>query len=248
MKCHKCKRNMQKIDRRDEMADFDEEATDGQMADYFAAELSGDNGAWNLGIVEYSCSKCKLRIQIINDQLLDYYPLIRAWHEKAAEGDYFARFVFQYLSFIAHIKNNLFYDASGDRMAIQKLKQDNKIKHNYLVMVSQDQELGQIWVEVIEELKSKPLCNSSFDPDCPEVDKWWNNNGSCPTQENGQPRGRVLSVDDWGNMVEFWYGVRNNLFHGGKNPNIRRDVFLVEQAFKTLRPLVDSEIFPCVPA
>lgn len=42
MKCSKCKRAMLKVDRRNEMAEFDDDATDGQMADYLAAELSGD--------------------------------------------------------------------------------------------------------------------------------------------------------------------------------------------------------------
>ena len=45
MKCTKCNRTMAKIDRRDEMADLDEDTTEGQMSDYFAAELSGDHGA-----------------------------------------------------------------------------------------------------------------------------------------------------------------------------------------------------------
>jgi len=58
MKCENCGRKLIKIDRRDEMADFDDDATDGQMADYLAAELSGDNGAWNIGIVEYHCPHC----------------------------------------------------------------------------------------------------------------------------------------------------------------------------------------------
>jgi len=233
---------MRKIDRRDEMADLDEDATDGQIADYFAAEMSGDNGAWNLGIVEYLCSKCNLVVQVVNDQLPNYYPLIRAWHDKAVEGDCFTRFVFQNLSFIAHIKNKLFYDETSDRAAIQRLKKDNRIKQNYLAMVNQNQELSQAWIEIIEELRDKPLHNNSSDPDYPEINKWWNNIESHPNEEDQQPKGRVLSVDDWQNMVEFWYSVRNNLFHGGKNPNIKRDVFLVEGAFKTLRPLVDREL------
>lgn len=33
MKCSRCQRPMHKIDRRDEMAELDDSATDGQMAD-----------------------------------------------------------------------------------------------------------------------------------------------------------------------------------------------------------------------
>jgi hypothetical protein len=43
-------------------------------------------------------------------------------------------------------------------------------------------------------------------------------------------------------MIEFWYGVRNNLFHGGKNPDVKRDYFLVEHAFKTLSKFMDFKV------
>ena len=241
MKCRNCGRQMRKIDRRNEMADLDENATDGQMADYLATELSGDNGGWNLGIVEYRCSNCGFEDQVVNDQLQSYDPLIMAWHKKAASGDCFSQFVFQYLSFIAHIKNKLYYEEISDRSAIQKLKQDDRIKNNYLSMIQQDEELRQAWNEIVEELDSQPLHNSSTDPDHPEIDKWWNSDGKKQNTDDNASNGKVLSLDDWGNMVEFWYGVRNNLFHGGKNPSIGRDVFLVAHAFRTLRPLMESE-------
>ena len=224
------------------MAELDEDATDGQIADYFAAEESGDNGEWNLGIVEYSCAKCDIVVQVVNDQLPDYYPLIIAWHEMAAGGDCFSQFVFQYLSFIAHIKNNLFYEELSDRRAIQRLKQDDRIKNNYLSLIDQARELRQEWIELMKELEREPLHNSSTDPDYPGIDNWWNTKKYQPNEEDKLPKGRVLSLNDWENMVEFWYGVRNNLFHGGKNPRIGRDVFLVEHAFRTLRHLMENEI------
>ncbi|MCG7938895.1 MAG: hypothetical protein JAZ04_08570 [Candidatus Thiodiazotropha lotti] len=233
---------MHKIDRRDEMAELDDSATDGQMADYFAAELSGDNGAWNLGIVEYHCSKCNLYSQVVNDELPSYYPLIEAWHEKASEGDTFSRFVFQYLSFIAHIKNNLYFDAWNDRDAIQQLKRDETIGPKYLKAVTSNNTLTQLWNEVIRELEKKPLHNNSADPDCPIIDKWWNSKENQPNRDSDLPEGRVLSLKDWSNMVEYWYSVRNNLFHGGKNPNAGRDAFLVEHAFQTLRTLMNIEL------
>lgn len=233
---------MYKVDRRDEMADLDDDATDGQMADFFAAELSGDNGAWNLGIVEYYCPKCNLYSQIVNDELHSYYPLIEAWHEKASEGDTFSRFVFQYLAFIAHIKNNLFFDTRSDRMAIQRLKQDHRIGNTYLEAVVNDEDLGRYWSEIITELADKPLHNSTTDPDYPEIDKWWNCTEDQVNRDGDESAGRVHSLEDWPNMVEYWYSVRNNLFHGGKNPNVGRDAFLVEHAFQTLRPLVELEL------
>ena len=242
MKCSKCKRVMLKVDRRNEMAEFDDDATDGQMADYLAAELSGDNSAWNIGIVEYYCTICKLYSQIVNDDLPNYYPLITAWHNKAAEGDTFSRFVFQYLAFIAHVKNNLFYTATNDRQAIQKLKRCEDISDQYLVLVARDEELSQLWIEIISELERKLLRNSSTDPDNPEIDKWWNSIEDQPNRNSLLLYGIVHSLEDWPNMIEYWYSVRNNLFHGGKKPDARRDAFLVEHAFQTLRPLMNIRL------
>ncbi|MBN4078636.1 hypothetical protein JYT96_01365 [Gammaproteobacteria bacterium AH-315-C21] len=224
------------------MDDLDDDSTGGQIADYLAAEQSGDNGAWNMGIVEYLCPKCKVVVQIMNDELTSYNPLIIAWHDKAADGDWFARFVFEYLSFVSHIKNNLYISENSDRDAIQALKQDERIAHNYLERIEGDADLSNAWNEVIEELNEKPLHNSSRDPDDPKIDGWWNSMEGQMNKESTEPKGRVLSLEDWSNMVEFWCCVRNNLFHGGKNPNMKRDMFLVEHAFITLRSLMDDEI------
>ena len=61
MKCNRSQRSMHKIDRRNEMAELYDSAADGQMADYISTELSGDNGFWNLGIVEYHRPKETLK-------------------------------------------------------------------------------------------------------------------------------------------------------------------------------------------
>ncbi len=224
------------------MAELDDDATEGQLADYLAAEASGDYGAWNMGIVEYQCPQCSTITQLVADDLRDFLTLITAWHQKANDGDYFSRFVFEYLAFIAHVKNNLFYTESSDRLAIQRFKQDEVIKDRYLQLINDNPELQSSWVRVIEELDIKPLRNSSSDLDNPEIDKWWNTSTFQPNPDHTIPRGKVLRLDDWQNMVEFWCAIRNNLFHGGKNPNIHRDLFLVEQAYLTLSPLMASEI------
>lgn len=90
------------------------------------------------------------------------------------------------------------------------------------------------WKAVIRELKREPLHNTSLDFDNPEIGDYW--------QGDPATRGRVLSVVDWGNMVEFWHEVRNNLFHGGKDPSIKRDCFLVEYAYKTISEFMGMEI------
>jgi hypothetical protein len=243
MNCKKCGKLLVKVDRREEMAEFDEDATEGQMADYFAAEESGDNGAWNIAIVEYECRRCNVIYQIQEEDLKSYRDLIVSWHSKAgSEDDYFSQFVFEYLAFIAHLKNNLFYDAPKDRGAIQRLKQDQGRAAWYLKLVVSNKHLAAAWKSVVHELNERPLHNSSHDLDNPEIDKWWNSETHEPKKDDRAQKGVVHGMDDWGNMVEFWHSVRNNLFHGGKNPNIERDRFLVEHAFKTLRAFVEVEV------
>ncbi len=224
------------------MADFDDEATDGQMADYLAAELSGDNGAWNIGIVEYHCPYCLTTIELISDQMNDYGPLVFRWHQKAKEGDYFSRFVFEYLAFIAHLKNNLFISATSDRNAIQLLKQDAVRESTYLQTVNGNKSLSEMWQSVIAELDRNPLHNTSHDFDSPEIDAWWNSIGNEPDRKDRSQKGIVRSLSDWESMFEFWYCIRNNLFNGGKDPNIQRDCFLVEHAYRTLSIFMDNEI------
>lgn len=243
MKCIACGSTLLKIDRREEMAELEEDATDGQQADYLAAELSGDYGAWNLGIIEYRCPKCGLVHQVQQDELPDYRDLIQGWHRKAhEESDYFSQFVFEYLAFIAHLKNNLFFDVPSDRLVIQSLKRDAMRRDRYAQSVKTDEHLLNVLKQLLEELKKRPLHNSSLDPDYPEIDKWWNCSGPHPSSSETLPKGVIRSVNDWENLVEFWYGVRNNLFHGGKNPSIRRDCFLVEHAYKTLKVFMDTEL------
>lgn len=232
---------MIKLDRREEMSDFDENATDGQQADYFMALESGDHGSWGVGIIEYHCYNCNLTVELIGDYLETYDSLIVNWHNKAKEGDYFSRFVFEYLSFIALLKNKIAIEATSDRQAIQKLKSSENIRNEYLNLMRKDKDLHTSWKSVITELKKSPLYNSSQDMDSPEIDKWWNSDGhspSAPTKDKGQ----IHSTKDWMNMVEFWNGVRNNLFHGGKNPNIARDIFLVEHAYKTLSSFMKIQL------
>lgn len=237
---------MQKIDRREEMADLYEGASDGQIADYLAAELSGDRGAWNLGIVEYHCRRCGASLELQSDALPNYMDLIVGWHRKAAEeDDYFSRFVFEYLAFIAHLRANVFYEEASDRNVIQALKRDDMRQGRYVERVKADKRLLVALRRVLVELKRRPLHNSSHDPDYPEIDRWWNSSGPQPT--GAEPRGVIRSVDDWENLVEFWYNVRNNLFHGGKNPSVGRDCFLVEHAYETLKVFMDAEVPIAIP-
>ena len=243
MKCTNCGSTLRKVDRREEMSELEEDATDGQQADYYAAELSGDRGAWNLCIVEYHCPKCGLTHQLQHDDLPNYTGLIFGWHQKARdEDDDFSRFVFEYLAFIAYLRNHLFIEETRDRQVIQALKRDQMRRVQYLNYVNNDGQLRCVLQRLMDELKVRPLHNSSLDLDCPENDIWWNCSGLQPVLRETSRRGVIRSVDDWENIVEFWYGVRNNLFHGGKNPSIERDQFLVEHAYETLKVFMETEL------
>ena len=44
MRCDSCNKKLIKVDRRTELAELDEDATDGQMADYFAAAITSHLG------------------------------------------------------------------------------------------------------------------------------------------------------------------------------------------------------------
>ena len=244
MKCNECGKKMRKIDRREEMADLDENASDGQMADYFSAELSGDMGAWRMGIVEYECEKCGTTLEMIDDSLENYDALIIGWHDRAKRGDYFSKYIFEYLAFTAYLKSRVDLDSNADRTTIQKLKRDERLKKEYLDKIKNDTEfdLQGTWIALIEELERQPLYNSSRDYDYPEIDGWWNISGDSINEESKIEKGVIHSLDDWENMIEFWYGVRNNLFHGGKDPTLKRDLFLVEHAFKTLNAFMKIRI------
>lgn len=242
MRCSFCNRKMIKVDRRNELADLDGDETEGQMADHAMAELSGVNGDWNVAIVEYHCARCNSTQEVQSEQLMNFNPLIVSWHEKAGTGDYFARFVFEYLAFIAHLKNNIYFDSASDRAAIQNLKRDDSRRSTYLKRVSKNKFIQSNWIKLIKELKARPLHNTSHDLEAPEMDIWWNSDGDKPSETDTSPKGKVLSMNDWGNMIEFWCAVRNNLFHGGKTPDVQRDIFLVEKAYWTIREFVKSEI------
>lgn len=235
---------MQKINRRTEMVELEsmDDVTEEQFADYLAAEESGDYGDWGQGIVEYQCESCGAGMVIASDQLANYDALIRNWHAKTNDGDYFSKYVFEYLAFMALLKSRIAMGSRSERRAIQTLKRNNTIRQIYLDLPTKNTELRNALTSLIQELESKPLLNSSYDYDDPQVDIWWNSSGDDPETNSDKSKGSIHSPDDWVNIVEFWCAVRNNLFHGGKDPSIKRDQFLVEHAFKTLNPLMNALI------
>lgn len=174
---------------------------------------------------------------------MDYDQLIRNWHAKASDDDYFSKFIFEYLAFIAFLKRKKFIEASQDRRAIQLLKQSETTKDAYLKRIEGNGELQESWEQIIAELGRSRLGDVSGNGEEVEEIKWWNNSHSTLEEQTPEERARIKGVinnlEDWGNMVEFWYSIRNNLFHGGKNPQDDRDRLLVECGYKTLHQLVE---------
>ena len=175
---------------------------------------------------------------------MDYYQMFKNWHDKASAEDIFSRFVFEYLAFIAYLMKKEYKDEIlSDRNVIQKLKLNISIRDQYIQALQNDSELKAAWEKIIEELHRSPLgdvCRSSYEA---TENEYWN----CPheskrsktEEEKVRPSGVIHNLHDWENMVEFIYAIRNNLFHGGKNPQDERDQLLVENGYLILRPLVE---------
>ncbi len=153
------------------------------------------------------------------EMTVDYDELIYLWYQKAVHKDYFSKFVFLYLAFAAFLRKKRFPECNKDREAIEKLKEDKEIKDKfYTFYVKCDRRTITVIEGLIRELKKQPLKN-----------------------ETGGKTKQVIinSVDDWKNIIEFVYVVRNNLFHGEKSPEAFRDFVMVYHAYKILLSIVE---------
>jgi len=169
------------------------------------------------------------------------FEIIKWWHYKAWDEDYFSKYVFEYLAFIWYIQKYK-YLMDNDRSTIQLLKKDEEIKKNYLELVNQNDNLKDSWYKIMEELKRSPLWRLTWSGRLLKNDYWNCSHDKYKEktdEEIQKPTWVIHNLEDWENMVEFWYTIRNTLFHWWKNANDRRDLLLIEYGYKTLRPLVD---------
>lgn len=161
---------------------------------------------------------------------MDYNLLkrVNSWHERAQnEEDPFVKFIFDYLAFVAII-NQKYSNERRDRHKIQALKRDESIKSTYLSKIDKN-----IVKNIIKTLEIDPLTNVTIN------DRWWDCDlNSCPREMNPM-NGKIQSVEDFKNMVEFIYRARNNLFHGKKGYEIDRDILIMEYGVDLICPLVD---------
>jgi hypothetical protein len=173
---------------------------------------------------------------------MNYNQLIKNWHAKATDEDYFSKYVFEYLAFIGFLKRVKFTNENGDSNAVRKLKDDTNSKTAYLAKIDQMPELKEAWQKIIDELNARPL--GEVDENNGDVHTIWYWDCSCEGIENPrehvcEEQGKVRGFGDWKNMIEYWHSIRNNLFHGSKDPHDERDKILVENGYKTLSPMVE---------
>lgn len=165
---------------------------------------------------------------------------IKNRHYKAGEEDFFSKFMFEYLAFIAYVHRHRYsYENLNDRGSIQRLKQDDDIKNKYLSKISEDNNLSREWEILIKELNRRPLWDISKTKNVIENKWWWISTDEMQQSEVVVDSWKISWLQDWCNMVEFRHSIRNNLFHWWKDANDERDKLLVKWAYKTLRPLVE---------
>ncbi len=134
-------------------------------------------------------------------------------------------FIFLYISFIAFLT----YENSGktDRDMIDSLKDTQEARSYYLSLIQNNAELRATIQNLVSKLRKQPIRN-----DTRRNDTHW----------RGSDDGVIREETDWENLVEYWYRVRNNLFHGHKEPEFERDKELVGYAYQTLAPLMENFI------
>jgi len=133
---------------------------------------------------------------------------IKSWRNVANDyEDYFIKFALEYFVFNALLRITYFPNRDGviDRDLIDRLKQDSECK-NYILKNRKE------WInEFKKELDRKPLKNLTRNENL-----------------------RLESLEDWDNLVEGVYWIRNNLFHGYKSPGDERDQHLVKIGYHLL--------------
>jgi len=154
---------------------------------------------------------------------------VDSWHNRAnKEEDYFVKFIFDYLAFVALIcyRN---YGNKRERELIQELKRNSEIKEQYYSKVDIDK-----LNEIIDILKAQTITNFTK-----RKDKWGDCDlDHCATQLSPTD-GIINSTDDFQNILEFIYRARNNLFYGKKGIDFGRDSLIVEYGFYLINLLVD---------
>lgn len=139
---------------------------------------------------------------------------IKSWREIAREqNDYFVKFALEYFAFnaLARVIAASNKGAILDRDIINRIKNDEECR-SWVLGKSSD------WIKSLKgELVQKPLINLTRKEQTISLRK----------------------EDDWENIVEAVYRIRNNLFHGYKYPGDERDQNLVQVGYHLLSSFND---------
>lgn len=158
-----------------------------------------------------------------------YLKKIIDWHEKAKiEKDYFIKFILQYISFIAFLNINNTTNKK-DRRLIQEFKRNYVIKNKYFHKIDK-----HIIQDLMVKLRKNPINNVGI-----SEDYRWDCIKYKKRKVMSSNDGELRSIYDFTNIIEYIYRARNNLFHGQKGPNFKRDLFIVKYGFKLLNPLME---------
>ncbi len=133
------------------------------------------------------------------------------WYYRS-QLDYFDQFINLFIAYNAWYKKVT--EENNDRRAIDALKLRDGIWKEYLTgqtMTSLSPHLNRI-VEITNE---GPLLNQTR-----ESDVHWD--------------GIVKDSKDWPSLIEYWYRIRCNIFHGTKSPEEGRENELVRLAYESL--------------
>jgi len=145
---------------------------------------------------------------------MDHNFQIELLHKKASEGDFTSRFNFEYLSFTSHLSNNLYLESVSIEESIQKLKNDKVLREEYVALISYHRLLKKVWNSLIKESQQNLI-----------------------DQKNA-----IQNLEDWENMVEFWYHTRKKLHNGKKVFRNNDNQSVVEEAYYTLSFFMENQI------
>ena len=90
---------------------------------------------------------------------MDFRQLIKNWHVRASDEslDYFSKFIFEYLSFVAVLKRIRFANENSDMRAIIRLKEDD-VKFKYLeLLINNTLGTADAWQLIKQELMQEPM-------------------------------------------------------------------------------------------
>ena len=155
---------------------------------------------------------------------LEDHPFLRKliciWYNRAQEAtDFFDRFIYIWIAFEAFTSN--YTERNWPTKVRNILKKDKKMNATFSSLML-DKSFSRL---VLELQKNCPVWDAR--------EKYSKNPDSSKSIED---------PNDFGEVLEVLYKIRNNLFHGGKRPDIERDKLLVKLSFNIVHVFLDSII------